>query len=177
MKLYDIVVEDMEGKDVSLRDFEGRVLLIVNTATHCGFTPQYDGLQRLYEKYHTQGFEILAFPSNQFLEQAPGDNEEIKSFCEINFGITFLQFGKIDVNAEHTHPLYTYLKKVKPLDKENDASSGFLEKLKKIGQERTGSDIRWNFTKFLVNRQGEVVERYSPTFTPEELDGAIEALL
>lgn len=177
MKLYDFVVKDMQLQDVSLKDYEGKVLLIVNTATRCGFTPQYEGLQTLYEKYRDKGFEILAFPSNQFLKQAPEDNEGIKNFCEATFGITYPQFDKIDVNKDNEHPLYTFLKEAKPEDKGNDATKGFLGKLKLIGQGRKGSDIKWNFTKFLINREGEVVERFSPTVTPEELEGPIEALL
>ncbi len=177
MNLYDIDVKDMQKQDVSLRDYEGKVLLIVNSATRCGLTPQYEGLQALYEKYHDRGFEILEFPCNQFLEQAPEDNEGIKSFCQMNYGITYPQFDKIEVNGEDAHPLFAHLKEVKPEDKENKETKGFLEKLKELNQERKGSDIKWNFTKFLVNRKGEVVERYSPTVTPKELEEAIENLL
>lgn len=153
MKLYDIIVKDMEKKDVSLSDYEGKVLLIVNTATGCGFTPQYDGLQDLYEKYQAEGFEILDFPCNQFAFQAPGSEEKIMDFCQSRYGVTFKQFAKIKVNGPKADPLYKYLK-----------------------TQKEGS-IKWNFTKFLVNRDGEVVERFSPKTTPAQLDEKIKELL
>lgn len=155
--IYDFVMKDAEGKEVSLSEYKGKVLLIVNTATGCGFTPQYDGLQDLYEKYQAQGFEILDFPCNQFANQAPGSEEEIVSFCQARFGITFKQFGKIEVNGKNESPLYTYLK---------DKQPGTL-----------GKNIKWNFTKFLVNRDGEVIARFAPTTTPEKLDEKIAAIL
>ena len=151
MSIYDFTVKDMQGNDVSLSQYQGKVLLIVNTATGCGFTPQYDGLQDLYEKYQDKGFEILDFPCNQFANQAPGSDEEIASFCTGRFGITFPQFSKIDVNGANEAPLYTWLKAQK---------GGVL-----------GSRIKWNFTKFLVDRNGNVIERFAPTVTPEKLDG------
>lgn len=157
MSIYDYKVKDVLGNEVSLKDYEGKVLLIVNTATGCGFTPQYDGLQDLYEKYKEQGFEILDFPCNQFGHQAPGTEEEIVSFCQARFGVTFKQFKKIEVNGENEEPLYTYLKK---------QQGGKL-----------GSKIKWNFTKFLVDRQGNVVERFSPTTTPEKIEDKIKRLL
>jgi glutathione peroxidase-family protein len=135
--VYDFTVKDDAGKDVSLAEYKGKVLLIVNTATRCGFTPQYKDLEPLYQKYHAQGFEILDFPCNQFGEQAPGTIQEIHSFCTANFDIHFPQFDKIDVNGENAHPLYTWLK----------AQAG-------------GGDIRWNFTKFLIGRDGKVIKRY-----------------
>lgn len=153
MKLYDIIVKDMEKKDVSLSDYEGKVLLIVNTATGCGFTPQYDGLQDLYEKYQAEGFEILDFPCNQFAFQASGSEEKIMDFCQSRYGVTFKQFAKIKVNGSKADPLYKYLK-----------------------TQKEGS-IKWNFTKFLVNRDGEVVERFSPKTTPAQLDEKIKELL
>ena len=177
MSVHEFIVKDAENNDVLLNDYKGKVLLIVNTATACGLTPQYDGLQSLYEKYADQGFEILDFPSNQFLNQAPGTNEEIVSFCQLNFGTTFKTFGKIDVNGENADPLYKYLKAQKPSDAENKESEGFLGKLKSINQAVLGSSIKWNFTKFLVNQDGHVVKRYSPTVKPEEIEGDIEALL
>ena len=155
--IYDFVVKDIEGKDVSLSEYKGKVLLIVNTATGCGFTPQYDGLQDLYEKYNSQGFEILDFPCNQFANQAPGSEEEIVSFCQARFGITFKQFAKIEVNGKNESPLYTYLK---------EQQAGTL-----------GKNIKWNFTKFLVNRDGEVIARFAPTTTPEKLDEKVAAIL
>ena len=135
--VYDFTVKDDAGKDVSLAEYKGKVLLIVNTATRCGFTPQYKDMEPLYQKYHAQGFEILDFPCNQFGQQAPGTIQEIHSFCTANFDIHFPQFDKIDVNGENAHPLYTWLK----------AQAG-------------GGDIKWNFTKFLVGRDGKVIKRY-----------------
>ena len=134
--IYDFTVKDDDGKDVSLAEYKGKVLLIVNTATRCGFTPQYKDLEPLYQKYHAQGFEILDFPCNQFGQQAPGSIQEIHSFCTANFDIHFPQFDKIDVNGENAHPLYTWLKA------------------------QAGGDIKWNFTKFLVGRDGKVIKRY-----------------
>ena len=135
--IYDFTVKDDAGKDVSLAEYKGKVLLIVNTATRCGFTPQYKDLEPLYQKYHAQGFEILDFPCNQFGQQAPGSIQEIHSFCTANFDIHFPQFDKIDVNGENAHPLYTWLK-----------------------SQAGGGDIKWNFTKFLVGRDGKVIKRY-----------------
>jgi glutathione peroxidase-family protein len=135
--VYDFTVKDDTGKDVSLTEYKGKVLLIVNTATRCGFTPQYKDLEPLYQKYHAQGFEILDFPCNQFGQQAPGTIQEIHSFCTANFDIHFPQFDKIDVNGEYAHPLYTWLK-----------------------TQAGGGDIKWNFTKFLVGRDGKVIKRY-----------------
>lgn len=155
--IYDFTVRDNQGYDVSLDKYKGKVLLIVNTATECGFTPQYDGLEELYKKYKDQGFEILDFPSNQFGGQAPGTDAEIENFCTARFGTTFARFAKIDVNGENEDPLYTYLKK---------SQGGLL-----------GDKIKWNFTKFLVDREGNVVERYSSQKKPENLSKEIEKLL
>lgn len=177
MSLYDFNVQNIVGETVSLGDYRDKVLLIVNTATQCGLTPQYEGLQSLYEKYHDKGFEILDFPSNQFLEQAPEDNQGIQSFCQLNFGTSYDQFSKIDVNGENADPLFVYLKDEKPVDKTNEGTEGLMDKLKELGQERFGSDLKWNFTKFLVDREGNVVERFAPNVTPEELTEDIEKLL
>ena len=156
--LYDFAVKDIHGKTVKLDAYKGHPLLIVNTASQCGFTPQYKGLEALYEKLHGKGLEILAFPCNQFGQQEPGDEAEIESFCEVNYGVTFPLFAKIDVNGDAAAPLYKYLKKAKP---------GLL-----------GSEaIKWNFTKFLVDRNGNVVERYAPNTEPASLAGDIEKLL
>ncbi len=157
MSIYDYKVKDANGETVDMADYKGKVLLIVNTATGCGFTPQYDGLEALYAKYRDQGFEILDFPCNQFGHQAPGTNEEIVSFCKMKFGTTFKQFSKIDVNGENEEPLYTFLKSQK----------------KGIG----GSNIKWNFTKFLVNREGNVVGRFASTITPEKIDKKVKDVL
>lgn len=157
MGIYDFTVKDAKGEPVSLSEFRGKVLLIVNTATQCGFTPQYENLQDLYDRYQSKGLEILDFPCNQFANQAPGTQEEIASFCITRYGITFRQFEKILVNGKQAHPLYVYLKSQK---------GGFL-----------GGQIRWNFTKFLVDREGNVTDRFSPTAKIEKIEAAIERLL
>lgn len=157
MSIYDYKVKDAKGDMVDMSDYKGKVLLIVNTATGCGFTPQYDGLEKLYADYRDKGFEVLDFPCNQFGHQAPGSNEEIVSFCQIKFGTTFKQFSKIDVNGENAEPLFTYLKAQK----------------KGIG----GSNIKWNFTKFLVDREGNVIERFGSATTPEKIEKKIKAII
>ena len=157
MGIYDYKVSDFRGEEVDLAEYKGKVLLIVNTATGCGFTPQYEGLEALYEKYRGRGFEILDFPCNQFAGQAPGTDEEIHSFCTLKYNTSFRQFQKIDVNGANESPLYTYLKSQK---------KGAL-----------GSRIKWNFTKFLVDRQGVVVARFAPTDKPEAIDAEIAKLL
>ena len=155
--IYDFTVKDNKGNDISLDKYKGKVLLIVNTATECGFTPQYQGLEELYKKYKDQGFEILDFPSNQFGGQAPGTDAEIQNFCTARFGTTFDRFAKIDVNGENEDPLYSYLKK---------SQGGLL-----------GDKIKWNFTKFLIDRDGNVLERYSSQKKPENIASDIEKLL
>ncbi|NLG24890.1 MAG: glutathione peroxidase [Clostridiales bacterium] len=177
MGIYDFTVRDARHREVPLSEYRGKVLLIVNTATGCGFTPQYEGLEALYRKYRDQGFEILDFPCNQFFGQAPGTEEEIMAFCQLNYGTTFRTFEKIDVNGEHQSPLYEYLK-ARPLsDAQDEGMAGLIQKLKGLGHELFGADIKWNFTKFLVNRQGDVVGRFAPTVAPAALDGRIAALL
>ncbi|EJT6501434.1 glutathione peroxidase [Clostridium perfringens] len=175
--LYDFKVKDIEGNEVSLGEYKGKVLLIVNTATGCGFTPQYEGLEVLYKKYHDKGFEILDFPCNQFFEQAPGSNEEIVGFCKLNYGTTFKTFAKVEVNGENACKLYKFLKKEAPMAKEDETSLGFYDKLKDLGFTTEGEEIKWNFTKFLIDKNGEVVARFAPTFEPEKLDELIEELL
>ncbi len=177
MKFYDFKVNKMNGQEVSMSDYKGKVVLVVNTATGCGFTPQYEGLQKLYDKYKEQGFEILDFPSNQFFEQAPGSNEEIVSFCQLTYGTTFKTFAKIDVNGENADPLYKFIKTEAQNADEDADSNGLYNKLAELGFKTSGDDIKWNFTKFLVDRQGNVVERFAPTYEPEKLANAIEALL
>ncbi len=165
--IYDIKVKDDAGKDVSLSDYKGKVLLIVNTATRCGFTPQYKELEALYEKYQAEGLEILDFPCNQFGQQAPGTIQEIHQFCTANFDIQFPQFDKIEVNGANEHPLYTYLKAQKGFsgfdtnDQRGKMMDGMLRKQDADYDKK--SDIKWNFTKFLVARDGRVVKRYEPT--------------
>lgn len=157
MSIYDFTMRDSFGDDIPLSIYKGKVLLIVNTASKCGFTPQFQGLQELYDTYAQQGLEVLGFPCNQFAGQDPGSNEEIRNFCQINYGVTFPIFDKIKVNGKNAAPLYQYLKKQK---------SGAL-----------GSRIQWNFTKFLADRQGNVVARYAPDVKPEDLKADIERLL
>ncbi|WP_323120751.1 glutathione peroxidase [Burkholderia alba] len=157
-KLYSFSAEALAGGEVSLDQYRDQVLLIVNTASECGFTPQYAGLQQLYERFGERGFVVLGFPCNQFGKQEPGDAAQIGGFCEKNFGVTFPLFAKIDVKGDHAHPLYRYL---------TDEAPGLLG-LKAI---------KWNFTKFLVNRQGEIVQRYAPTTKPEEIAEDIDKLL
>lgn len=157
MTIYDFKVTDNKGETVSLSDYEGQTLLIVNTATGCGFTPQYEGLQTLYETYQSQGFTILDFPCNQFGDQAPGSADEIADFCSLRYHTTFPQFAKIEVNGEGADPLFTYLKSQK---------GGALT-----------SDIKWNFTKFLVDKTGQVVKRYGSAKKPENIAKDIEAIL
>ncbi len=156
--IYDFTVARLDGSPANLADYRGKVLLIVNTASACGFTPQYQGLEELYKKYQDKGLEILAFPCNQFGAQEPGNAEEIGAFCEKNYGVTFPLFTKIDVNGKDAAPLYEYLKSNAP---------GLL-----------GSEaIKWNFTKFLINKDGAVVDRYAPLTKPEALVADIEKLL
>ena len=165
--IYDFKVKDDAGKEVSLADYKGKVLLIVNTATRCGFTPQYKELEALYEKFSKDGFEILDFPCNQFGEQAPGTIQEIRSYCKANFNIHFPQFDKIEVNGANEHPLYTYLKAQKGFSgfDTNDQRGKFMDDMlrKRDADFDKKSDIKWNFTKFLVSRDGRVMKRYEPT--------------
>lgn len=157
MNIYDFKVRNAKGVEVSMADYKGKVLLIVNTATGCGFTPQYEGLQKLYDKYKDLGLEILDFPCNQFGHQAPGTEEEIQEFCTLKYKTTFPLFAKIDVNGKNADPLFTYLK---------NQQGGFL-----------GDDIKWNFTKFLVSRDGKVIDRYAPVTKPESIEDDILKLL
>lgn len=158
MKIHDFEAKAIDGSLTPLKTYEGKVLLIVNVASACGFTPQYAGLEALYRKYRDRGLEILGFPCNQFGAQEPGDEEEIKNFCKLKYDVTFPMFAKIDVNGPATHPLYQFLKK---------EEKGIL------GTE----GIKWNFTKFLIDRQGNVVERFAPQTTPASLEKEIEKLL
>ena len=180
--IYDITVKDMDGSDVSLANYKGKVLLIVNVASKCGLTPQYEGLEALYQKYKDQGLEILAFPCNQFLEQEPGTNEEIQSFCSLNYKVTFPLFDKIDVNGEAESPLYTYLKKQAPFKGYPEGTEEFATMLDEIHQKTgTGFDqgdaIRWNFGKFLVSKDGKTILRFEPMVTPDMMEEAIQKML
>ncbi len=176
--VYDFTVKDNLGKEVSLSQYKGKVLLIVNTATRCGFTPQYTELEALYEKYAKEGFEILDFPCNQFGEQAPGTIEEIHQFCSANFNIQFPQFGKIEVNGPGEHPLYTYLKSQKGFGgfDLNERLGKLLDEMfrKEDPDYDKSSDIKWNFTKFLVSRDGSVVKRFEPTDKMSDIEADIQ---
>jgi len=158
MTIYDFIIKDVDGNDFSLNLLKGKILLIVNTATGCGFTPQYTGLQKLYDTYKEKGLEILDFPCNQFLNQAPGTEKEINNFCTLKYNTTFRRFSKINVNGKNESPLYTYLK---------NHTKGFL------GTKR----IKWNFTKFLIDEEGKALKRYSPTIKPEIIETDIKKLL
>ena len=170
MSIYAIEVMDSNNSKVKLENYKGKVMLIVNTATKCGYTNQYKALQELYDKYKKNGLVILDFPSNQFLGQAPGKIDEIKEFCELNFGTTFPIFSKVKVNGPFAHPVYKYLKKVSP--RELNPGELDLNKPRKLN-----SRIKWNFTKFLVDREGNVVRRFEPTEDLGDVKEAIEALL
>ena len=162
MSIYRYKVEKMDGTFVSLESYKGKVILIVNTAPKCGYAPQYAGLEKLYETYKDKGFEILDFPSNQFMNQAPGTNEEIKSFCELTYGTQFETFAKVDVNGDHAIPLYEYLK--------SEQSKDFKgHKVTFMSRFLGGNKIKWNFTKFLVNRDGIVIKRFAPSSPPEKI--------
>lgn len=177
MNVYDFKVKDNEGKEVSLDKYKGKVLLIVNTATKCGLTPQYEGLEKLYDKLKDRGFETLDFPCNQFLNQAPESDEKINEFCTLTYGTTFPRFAKIDVNGKDADPLFVWLKEQKPEDK-TDGTSKSAEFMNKVMKYVTKEgDIKWNFGKFLIDREGNVVERFSPSFKPENLEGEIEKYL
>lgn len=174
MNIYDFTVKSAAGESVSLAQYRGNVLLIVNTATKCGLTPQYKELEALYQKYHEQGLEILDFPCNQFMNQAPGTDEEIGQFCTLNYGTTFPRFAKIDVNGENADPLYVWLKSQAP---EDDKTSAFDALTKLMNRARQPGDIKWNFGKFLIDREGNVAGRFSPGYTPDKLENVIVALL
>lgn len=158
MSFYDFEVTTLRGEEESLSKYKGKVLLVVNTASKCGFTPQYKGLQEMYEKYKDRGFEVLGFPSNQFAGQEPGDSDEIAEYCEINYGVTFPMFEKIDVKGDEAHPLFKYLSEEAP---------GVLG----------SKSVKWNFTKFLIDQEGRVLKRFAPKTTPEQIESDISKLL
>ena len=157
MGFYDYSAVKMNGTEVKMEEYKGQVVIVVNTASKCGFTPQFEGLEELYKKYKDKGLVILGFPCNQFASQDPGDNKEIEGFCKLNYGVTFPMFQKIDVNGDNEHPLYTFLK---------SEQKGTL-----------GNKIKWNFTKFLIDREGNVVDRYAPTVEPSKMEKDIVKLL
>ena len=181
MTVYDFRVKNIKGEKTALSGYAGKLLLIVNTASKCGFTPQYDGLEKLYRKYRDRGLVILGFPSNQFLEQEPGTNEEISSFCRLNYGVTFPLFSRIDVRGQAADPLFRFLTEAAPFkgfELNKEAGRTIQGVVKKYYPENLeGNEVKWNFTKFLVGRDGNVQARFEPSVTPEELDPILEAAL
>ena len=176
--IYDFSVKDRKGKDVSLKEYANEVLLIVNTAIKCGFTPQYDELEKLYKDYHSQGFEILDFPCNQFGQQAPGTDESIHEFCKLNFGTDFPRFKKVKVNGDDAEPLFKFLKEQKGFagwDPEHNLTAILDDMLSKEDPDyKQKPDIKWNFTKFLINKKGQVVARFEPTTKIEVIEAQIK---
>lgn len=181
MSIYDFSAKTIDGEEVSLEKYKGKVVIVVNTASKCGFTPQYEGLEKLYEKYNAKGLEILGFPSNQFAEQEPGDNKDVKNFCQINYGVSFQLFEKTDVRGDAAHPLFNYLTSEKAFEGfdmnhptgpalDNALKTNFPEFLE-------GDSIKWNFTKFLIDKEGNVVGRFEPTAEPSSMEESIEKLL
>ena len=177
--IYNLQATSNKGEVVNLSDYKGKVLLIVNTASKCGFTPQYDGLEELYQKYKDQGLVILGFPCDQFGNQEPGSNEEIEEFCRLNHGVTFPLMAKSDVNGVDENPVFTYLKSAAPTEEYKGLKAKATHKLLK-GLSKSAekdSDILWNFTKFLISRDGSIVKRYAPTTEPVDFEGDIKAML
>lgn len=176
--IYDFKAFNNKGVEVDLVQYKGQLLMIVNTASKCGFTPQYDGLQGLYEKYAKYGFIILGFPCDQFKHQEPGDDEQIEQFCKLNYGVTFPLMKKVDVFGENAHPIFTYLTTQVPDEEvtglKNKATMKMVEAL---ATGRKDGDVRWNFTKFLISRDGSVIKRYAPVITPEEIEKDIKDML
>ena len=178
MTFYDFKVKKRDGGEFDLSELKGKVVLVVNTATGCGFTPQYEGLEKLYSKYHEKGFEILDFPCNQFKNQAPGDDTQIHEFCQLKYNTSFDQFSKTEVNGENENPLYTYLKSELPDEEVKGLSKLAMKAISKMSETtKNPGDIKWNFTKFLIDKDGKPVKRYAPTVKPEKIDKDIEELL
>ena len=177
--IYDHKAVASNGKEIDFSDFKGKVLMIINTASKCGFTPQFDGLEKLHEKYADRGLVCIGFPCNQFAEQDPGSDGEIQEFCRLNYGVTFQIMKKIDVNGKEEHPIFTWLKEQAPTEEykglKAKAAATLFKTISKSVQK--DSDIKWNFTKFLISRDGSKVERFAPTTEPEKIESAIEALL
>ena len=179
MSIYDLKVKNRNNEDVSLEYLKGKVVLVVNTATGCGFTPQYEGLEKLYKEYHDKGLEILDFPCNQFGNQAPGTDDEIHEFCAFKYNTTFDQFSKVEVNGENESPVFTLLKNAIADDiitgMKNKMAMKAVEKISKTCKNK--NDIKWNFTKFIVDKEGNVIGRYSPTYKPEDMEETIKRLI
>lgn len=178
--IYDFTAVSNEGETVNFSDYKGKVLLVVNTASKCGFTPQYDGLEALYEKYKDKGLVVIGFPCDQFGHQEPGTDEEIAEFCRANHGVTFPLMSKIEVNGENAHPIFKWLYSEKPFEGFGESESAqFMDQMmaRRDPDYATNPDIKWNFTKFLIDRKGRVVARFEPTVTPEEIESSICELL
>ncbi len=179
--IYDFNLKDKKGNEVSLSEYKGKVLLVVNTATGCGFTPQYEDLEAMYHRLKEQGFEILDVPCNQFGQQTPGSDDEITEFCTVKFGADFPQFKKSDVNGENALPLFTWLKSEKGFegfDMDNKIAPILVDMFDKTGTDwRSSSDIKWNFTKFLINREGQVVARFEPTKDMAQVEACVKSIL
>ena len=177
--IYEFKAVDNLGMEVDFKQFEGKVLLIVNTASKCGFTPQYDGLEALYQKYKDRGLVVLGFPCDQFAHQEPGSDEQIAEFCRINHGVTFQLMKKVEVNGPAEEPVFTYLKEAAPSEEYKGLKAKATQKLLKTLSKSVekDSDILWNFTKFLVNRDGTVIKRYAPITTPEEIEKDLQGML
>ena len=178
-KIYDFKALNNKGIETDLAQYEGKVLMVVNTASKCGFTPQYDGLEALYKKYKDQGLVIIGFPCDQFAHQEPGSDAEIEEFCRVNHGVTFPLMKKIDVNGAQEHPVYTYLKEAAPAEEYKGLKAKATQKMLKTLSKSVekGSDILWNFTKFLINRDCSVVKRYAPVATPQDIEKDIVEML
>lgn len=178
--IYDFTMKSLSGKEINFADYKGKVMLIVNTASKCGFTPQYEGLEKLYKKYKDKGLVVLGVPCNQFLGQEPGEAKEIQETCLINYGVTFQMFAKIDVNGEKQEPLFAYLKENAPFEgypiKEIGEQLDNIHREQKTGFEH-GNNIRWNFTKFLVSKDGKTIKRFESMVKPEEMEKDIEEML
>ena len=177
--IYDYKAIASNGKEIDFKEFEGKVLMIINTASKCGFTPQFDGLEKLNEKYRDRGLVMIGFPCNQFAAQDPGTDGEIQEFCRVNYGVTFQIMKQIDVNSDDEHPIFTYLKAQAPTEEykglKAKATHTMLKTISKTAKK--DSDILWNFTKFLVSRDGSRIERFAPTTEPEDMEKAIESML
>ncbi len=179
-RIYDFTAESNSGEQVNFADYKGKVLLIVNTASKCGFTPQYDGLEALYQQYKDKGLVVIGFPCDQFGHQEPGTNEEIAEFCRLNFGVTFPLMEKIEVNGENAHPIYKWLYSVKPFAGFGEGETAqFMDQMlsRQDPDYASNPNIKWNFTKFLIDRKGCVVARFEPVVAPKDLEAEIDALL
>lgn len=181
MTIYDFKVKDIDDEEVNLDKYKGKVLLVVNTASKCGFTPQYGDLQKLYEKYNSRGFEILGFPCNQFAEQEPGNNDEVKKFCEINYGVTFPIFEKVEVRGKNIHPIFKYLTEkaaFEGFDKVGEKGKGLYTFInEKFPELLEGDSIKWNFTKFLIDKEGNIIRRYESPVEPIDISKDIENII